>query len=200
MYAVEKQVLKEKIKDKKIISITGTEGLEKSIVTLNLANNLKNLSQKILIIDFDILNNNLEKILNVNKYSKKISNKLQKNNLINNKIKIKNLTIRINKKVDLISGINLIFDKNYKISSEKIKFILNELKKYYNVIIIDTSYECFFDYTKNILNNSDYILFISEGNLLEIKKEKNLLKIYTEEWKIKKEKIKIIKNNKKINN
>ena len=68
MYVVEKQVLKEKIKDKKIISITGTEGLEKSIVTLNLANNLKNLSQKILIIDFDILNNNLEKILNVNKY------------------------------------------------------------------------------------------------------------------------------------
>lgn len=178
----------------KVISIAGTGGVGKSIITLNLSNILKEKKQKILIIDFDILNNSLHTILGVNQYSQKIKNKLQKNDLIQNKINIKELVIKINKKVDLISGINLLFDSKYKISSEKIEFILEELKQYYDVIIIDTSSECFFDYTKNILNNSDNILFLLEANLLEIKKANNLLKIYIEEWNLKKEKINIIIN------
>lgn len=180
--------------DCKVISIAGTGGVGKSIITLNLSNILKEKNQKILILDFDILNNSLHTILGVNKYSQKIKNKLQKNDLIKNKIDIKELIIKINKKVDLISGINLLFDSKYKISSEKIEFILNELKQYYDVIIIDTSSECFFDYTKNILNNSDNILFLLESNLLEIKKANNLLRIYKEEWNLEKEKINIIIN------
>lgn len=184
---------KKEIKSK-VISITGTGGVGKSIITLNLSNILKEKNQKILILDFDILNNSLHTILGVNKYSQKIKNKLQKNDLIQNKINIKELIIKINKKVDLISGINLLFDSKYKISSEKIEFILQELKQYYDVIIVDTSSECFFDYTKNILHNSDNILFLLEANLLEIKKANNLLKIYTEEWNLKKEKINIIIN------
>ena len=190
------KVINKKIKKEntKVISIAGTGGIGKSIITLNLANILKENNQKILIIDFDILNKSLHTILGVNEYSKKIKNKLQKNNLINNKINIKELIIKINKKVDLISGINLIFDSKYKISSEKIKFIIEELKEYYDLIIIDTSSECFFDYTKNILKESDIILFLLEANLVEIKKEKNLLKIYNKNWKRNEEKIKLIIN------
>ena len=190
------KVINKKIKKEntKVISIAGTGGIGKSIITLNLANILKENNQKILIIDFDILNKSLHTILGVNEYSKKIKNKLQKNNLINNKINIKELIIKINKKVDLISGINLIFDSKYKISSEKIKFIIEELKEYYDLIIIDTSSECFLDYTKNILKESDIIVFLLEANLVEIKKAKNLLKIYNKNWKINEEKIKLIIN------
>ena len=190
------KVINKKIKKEntKVISIAGTGGIGKSIITLNLASILKENNQKILIIDFDILNKSLHTILGVNEYSKKIKNKLQKNNLINNKINIKELIIKINKKVDLISGINLIFDSKYKISSEKIKFIIEELKEYYDLIIIDTSSECFLDYTKNILKESDIILFLLEANLVEIKKAKNLLKIYNKNWKINEEKIKLIIN------
>lgn len=183
-----------KNENKKIISIVGTGGVGKSIVTLNLSNIFKEKSQKILILDFDILNNSLHTILGVNQYPQKIKNKLIKNDLIQSKLNVKDLIIKINKKVDLISGINLLFDSKYKISSEKIKFILEELKQYYDLIIIDTSSECFFDYTKNILNESDTILFLLEANLLEIKKANNLLKIYRKEWKIQKEKINIIIN------
>ena len=179
---------------KKIISIAGTGGVGKSVVTLNLANILKNEKQKILIIDFDVLNNSLHTILGVKKYSKKIQQKMEENELLKKKIDIRDLIININKNIDLISGINLIFDNKYKISSEKIKFILEELKEYYNVIIIDTSSECFFDYNKNILNNSDMVLFLLEANILEIKKAQNLLKIYKKQWKIKSEKINIIIN------
>lgn len=194
-YKLIKNNIKEKNSRKaKVISITGTGGVGKSIITLNLSNYFKSQKKKILIIDFDILNKSLHTILGVNEYSKKIKNKLQKNNLIQSKINVKDLIIKINKKVDLISGINLLFDSKYKISSEKIKFILEELKEYYDTIIIDTSSECFFDYTKNILNNSDNIIFILEANLVEIKKANNLLKIYTENWKVKKKKINIIIN------
>lgn len=181
-------------KNKKTITIAGTGGVGKSIITINLSNTLKNKNKKILIIDFDILNNSLHTILGVNKYPQKIKNKLQKNDLIQNKLNIKELIIKINKKVDLISGINLLFDSKYKISSEKVKFILEELKEYYDYIIIDTSSECFFDYTKNIINNSDNVLFLLEGNLIEIKKAKKLLEMYEENWNIKKEKINLIIN------
>lgn len=186
--------IKNEINNKKIISIVGTGGVGKSIVTLNLAKIFKEKQNKILIIDFDILNNSLHTILGVDKYPQKIKEKIQKNNLIQNKINIKELIIKINKKVDLISGINLIFDSKYKISNEKIKFVLEELKQYYDTIIIDTSSECFFDYTKNILKNSNNILFLLEANLVEIKKANNLLEIYTEEWNIQKEKINLIIN------
>lgn len=188
------KLIKKENENKKIISVVGTGGVGKSIITLNLANIIKEKQEKILIIDFDILNKSLHTILGVNQYSQKIKNKLEKNDLIQSKLNVKDLIIKINKKVDLISGINLLFDSKYKISSQKMQFILEELKQYYDVIIIDTSSECFFDYTKNILHHSDTILFLLEANLLEIKKAKNLLTIYHEEWKIKEEKINIIIN------
>ena len=71
------KVINKKIKKEntKVISIAGTGGIGKSIITLNLANILKENNQKILIIDFDILNKSLHTILGVNEYSKKIKNK-----------------------------------------------------------------------------------------------------------------------------
>ena len=182
------------IKNKKIISILGTGGVGKSIVTVNIANILKEDNNKILIIDFDILNNSLHTILGVNKYPEKIKNKIQNNSLINNKINIKELIIKINKNIDLISGINLLFDSKYKISSLKIQSILEELKDYYDYIIIDNSAECFFEYTKNIIINSDFNIYIFEPNLIEIKKAKRLLEIYNKEWNIEKNKFNLLIN------
>ena len=138
---------------------------------------------KILIIDFDIFNNSLHTILGIKKYPEKIKNKIKNNNLLD-EIKIEDLIIKINNKLDLISGINLLFDSKYKISSIKIKNILEKLKQIYEIIIIDTSSECFFDYTKEIIKNSNVNIFITEANLLEIKKAKNLLNIYINDWNI----------------
>ena len=183
-----------KIINKKIISILGTGGVGKSIITINIANLLKENNYKVLILDFDVLNNSLNTILGVDKYPEKIKNKILKNDLINNKINIKELILKINKNIDLISGINLIFDYKYKISSSKIKNILEELIEKYDYIIIDNSAECFFDYTKNIIINSDINIFLVEGNLTEIKKAKRMLEIYNNEWKIEKEKIELLIN------
>lgn len=181
------------LKEEKIISVTGTSGVGKSIFTINLANSLSNSKNKILIIDFDILNNSLHTILGIKKYSQKIRNKIKNNNLLK-EIKIEELIIKINLKIDLVSGINLLFDSKYKISSEKVKNILSKLKEKYEIIIIDTSSECFFDYTKEIIKNSNLNIFILEANLLEIKKAKNLLNIYINNWEIPQENINILFN------
>ena len=196
-----KQNKKQKIKEvkelnsqKEIICILGSGGVGKSIFTVNLAKSLIYSKKKILIIDFDILNNSLHTILGVKKYSEKISKKIKENNLIKDKIGIEELIIKINSKIDLVSGINLLFDSKYKISSEKVKNILSKLKEKYEIIIIDTSSECFFNYTKDIIKKSNINILIVEPNLLEIQKSKNILKIYKEEWNIDNNKINILFN------
>ena len=180
-----------------IICVIGTNEVERSIFTVSLANLLMD-KNKVLIIDFDILNNNLHEILGIKKYSQKIRNKIKNNNLLK-EIKIQELIFKINYKIDLISGMNLLFDSKYKISNKKIKNILLKLKEEYDVIIIETSSECFFDYTKEIINNSELNFFILDANLLEIEKAKKLLNMYIEKWKINKEKINIIFNTYNIN-
>ena len=196
-----KQNKKQKIKEvkelnsqKEIICILGSGGVGKSIFTVNLAKSLIYSKKKILIIDFDILNNSLHTILGVKKYSEKISKKIKENNLIKDKICLKELKIKINKRIDLISGINLLFDSKYKIDNIQFNNLFNDVKKFYDVIIIDTSSECFFDYTKEIIKNSNLNIFILEANLLEIKKAKNLLNIYINNWEIPQENINILFN------
>lgn len=196
-----KQNKKQKIKEvkelnsqKEIICILGSDGVGKSIFTVNLAKSLIYSKKKILIIDFDILNNSLHTILGVKKYSEKISKKIKENNLIKDKICLKELKIKINKRIDLISGINLLFDSKYKIDNIQFNNLFNDVKKFYDVIIIDTSSECFFNYTKDIIKKSNINIFIVEPNLLEIQKSKNILKIYKEEWNIDNNKINILFN------
>lgn len=196
-----KQNKKQKIKEvkelnsqKEIICILGSGGVGKSIFTVNLAKSLIYSKKKILIIDFDILNNSLHTILGVKKYSEKISKKIKENNLIKDKIGLKELKIKINKRIDLISGINLLFDSKYKINNIQFNNLFNDVKKFYDVMIIDTSSECFFNYTKDIIKKSNINIFIVEPNLLEIQKSKNILKIYKEEWNIDNNKINILFN------
>ena len=180
-----KKIKNEYSKKAQIISISGPSGVGKSIVAVNMAKSMAYKKQKILMIDFDILNNSLYTILGV----KKIPQKINEDNLI-----LEKFIVKINKKIDLISATNILFNTNEKIDYIKIEKILNELKQKYNIIIIDTSSECFFDFTKTIIKISDKSIFVTETNILEIKKAKELLNIYINEWKINKEKFNILFN------
>ena len=176
-----KFIYKNKIKlennKNKIISIVGTNGIGKSIFSSISAKLIIN--KKILLIDFDIFNQSINSIFNVKKTNKNNSN---------------NLILRANKNIDLLCAVDFLFDEKFKVEKNRIKKLLEEYLNKYDLIIIDTTSECFFDYTKEILEKSDLIIFLAGGNLTELKKSKNLLDIYINKWKINKEKINIIFN------
>lgn len=182
----QKQIKEENKKmENKIISIIGSSGVGKSIFTSNLSLAFKN--EKILIIDFDILNKSIKTIFGVKQKVAEEKEIWGNNNL-------DNLIIKLSKNVDLISGIDVMFKDGDKQKKEKIITILENLKNKYEVIVLDTSSECFLDYTKEIVKYSDFSIFLVEANLIELKKAKRLLDIYVNEWRINKEKINIIFN------
>ena len=176
----------------KIISILGPNGIGKSVFSILLAQSME--EKKSIIIDFDVLNNSLHTLLGIKNYDEKIKKGISNNDLIYHVQDINKYIIKTNKQIDILSGMNLIFDSKYKLSYKKLKQIVEKLKEEYNYIIFDTSSECFLDYTKEIINISDETIFISGANLLEIKKSQKLLDIYTKDWEINRRKFNIVFN------
>lgn len=179
----------EETKDGEIITILGSNGIGKSIFSITYASNIQD--KKILIIDFDIINNNMHNLLGVEQYSKKIR---KNKNIDKERINISDFIINTKLGIDLISGLNLIFNYQKQPSPNKIRNLINNIRESYDLIIIDTSSECFLEYTKELIKISNQSIFISGANTLEIKKSQKLLEIYDKEWEIPKEKIKIIFN------
>lgn len=163
----------------KIISVVGIPGVGKSIFISLFSKNVKN--KKILIIDFDIYNKSLDLIFGYN-------TKNQKEKSI----------IKVNNNIELLSKIEIFFKENY-IEKNKIRNILNSFSKKYDLIIIDNTSEYSCEYTKEILKNSDSIIFLSDANLIELNKTKKLLEKYINKWKIEKEKFNVVFNKININ-
>ena len=156
IFDVEK-VLKNKTK---IISIIGPSGSGKTVFTSVLAKTISD-DKKVLVLDFDLLNNDVNLILNKNK------------------------------KINIILGQDIMFKNDEFI---KIEDIIEEYKNDYDVILINTSSECYFKINRRLIILSDISLFITGTDLLEIKKSKTLLNIYVKEWGIEPQKINIIFN------
>ena len=154
-----------KINENKIIAISGNYNSGKSILTSLFAMTYKLQGFNVLIIDFDIFNKSQEKLFGVYKN-------------INNSI------IKISSNLSIFTNLDLIFNSNNKITSDKVNNLINDLKKDYEIILIDTSSEINLKFTKSILKNVDKIIFLTEGNLLELKKSKSLLEIYINDWEI----------------
>ena len=175
-----------------VVCILGPKKKKKSVFSILLAQTMEN--KKCVIIDFDILNQSLHTMLGVKKYKEKIKKGISKNDLINHNQDFEKYIIKTKMNIDLLSGMNLILDAKYKLSSKKIVNIIKKLKEKYDVIIFDTSPENFMDYTKELIFLSNKIIFISGANLLEVKKSEKLLEIYTKEWGVSKNKINIVFN------
>ena len=177
---------------KEVISILGPNGIGKSVFSILFAKTME--SKKSIIIDFDILNNSLHTIMGVKNYDAKIKRKIKSNDLITNKNILDKSILHTNLKIDLLPAMNIILDPNYKLSNMKMRNIIEELKNIYDLIIIDTSSDTFFDYTREMINCSNKAIFISGANILEVRKSERLLDIYNKDWNIENEKINIVFN------
>lgn len=163
----------------KKISVVGIPGVGKSIFISLFSKNIKH--KKILIIDFDIYNKSLDLIFGYN-----------------TKVQQEKAIIKINNNIDLLSKIEIFFKESY-IEKNKIKNILDSFSKKYDLIIIDNTSEYSCEHTKEILKNSDSIIFLSDANLIELNKTKKLLEKYINKWKIEKERINVVFNKININ-
>lgn len=169
----------------KVICIIGSTGVGKSIISINLSKINIYSKNKILIMDFDIINNSISTILGVKTYQLK-----DENNYLNNLIKI-------NKKIDLLAYKNNNENRekeNTYINFIEISNIIKKMKEIYNYIIIDTNSSKLIELTNKLLNISDLNLFISDTNLLEINKSIKLLSKYINKLNINKNKINILFN------
>lgn len=178
-------ILQEKLQEElskssaKLIGISGNAGIGKSTFSTVLAKNVEN--KKVLLIDFDLEENNIRTIL-------KIRKKPNESNDIKEKI------LNISKNLDVLCHLDSFFKTQEPISFFQIQEMINEIKNNYDLIIIDTSSRLEKDYTRKVFYNCDEILFLIEPNILGIKKAKSMLEIIEEDWNISNSKIKIIVN------
>ena len=159
----------------KIIAITGNSGVGKSTISCIICKNSYKSKKKTLIIDFDIYNKSIPVLYNV--FSKYIDYENIKNNIIN-----------VSKYEDLLYVEQEFFD-----NFELIELIKN-LKNEYNQILIDTSSNVKSKFYKEILEISDYIVFVVVPTLCDLKKAINMFEILKMDFKIPIEKIKLIIN------
>ena len=173
--------LKDKNKKCKIIGITGCRGIGKTTFTIIFSEILKK-NNKILIVDFDLINSNIKNIYKKNNYSENIKKLNIENDIKNNIIKLKN-------NISILTGLDLLYCSN-KLDIKNIFLELKKLKSEFDYILIDTYSELLFKENKIILNECDSILFLTGLNSLEIQKSKKNINIMNKKWDI---------NNKKIN-
>ena len=164
------KIFKLKNNKKYIFSFCGNDSMEKSIFILFFSLILKN--KKILNIDLDFLNSNINTLFGVEKFPNK------------NNLKIENNIIKINNNIDYLSGLEEILKNNY----ENIILKINNLKNNYDYIFINLSSITNLKLTKKILEISDYNICVFNNKENDIIFNNNLLKIYNEEWGINKEK------------
>jgi len=153
--------------------------------------------KKILIIDFDLINNNLHSVFGVKQISKEMKEKIKDHEFLNEfrlkESNIKKLKVRIDRNIDLISKTKIIFDKKYIVKEERIRIMLEELTKNYDLILIDTSSDTKYRELVKILTAlSNKVICLIEGNIISIRKTMNLLKEFEEQ----RSKIKLVYNKK----
>lgn len=202
------KIKKQKIDNNcKTIVVSGIAGVGKSIFTVNLAKELEKQKKNVIIIDFDFINNSIQTLLGIKNKKEKLKNNFNKkeniqkinlekfyfNNEINYNLEknIESYIIKISSKIKLISNINNLFNEK---EFDELKFlkILKKIKSQNNYIIIDTNNNL--QYLKTCLQEIDKIIFITEPNILQIKKSKIILEKYNNENLIENEKIYILFN------
>lgn len=153
----------------------------KSTFSAFLAKNVEDKNVKIVLVDFNLEDSQIRTLLKLRKQPQYIDN-------------IKDLVVNVAKNFDVLCHLDSVFPNKNEMNYWKIQEIINQLKEEYNLIIVDTSSKLENEYTKRIFYNSDEVIFLVEPNILGVKKSKNMLEVFENDWKIANSKIKIVLN------
>lgn len=176
------EIKNEKKSRGKVISLSGVHGCGKSITSIILAKYLSK-KNRVILIDFDILNNSINTILGISK-SPEISdiNELQKG------------IVKYEENFYILTAIDK-FIKNFdKTNYYWVVDIFENLKHEFDYIIVDTEADTKTNKNSNIYANSNEIIYLIEPNLSEVKKSNLYLEKILKDFEIEASKINIIFN------
>lgn len=163
----------------KTLGIIGNGGVGKSSFCYFISNFFKT-KYKILLIDFDLKNNDISTIFNLKKEY------IEKENIF-----IKDLIKKIDDNLDVIFNINFLINyKKYNI--EKILYEINLIKNDYDFIFIDTNSNIFLEENKEIYKNCDKLILLTESGKIAENRSQKIEKTIINNFKINKEKINVI--------
>lgn len=190
-----------------VIVVTGTSGAGKSTVAVNFSRMLsKKTRAKVLLIDLDTLNGNIDEILDIHRVPQNVKIVLDENKkcglnyaveLINkNRFDTNILDELVIKSgnLDVLTGNTSLHYCQNVLNKDHYAKILEAAKEKYDFIIIDTSSNIFLDSLKWAVQIASKILFVTEANYLSMKKSTQLLSVIVTNWNVWKEKIKIVVN------
>ncbi len=209
-YLIKKETLI-KVQKQEVISIFGTAGAGKSTVVANLVKYFsKKTKSKILLIDLDTLNGNLEEIIEVSKVPENVEILIDEDKKCGiNYVADLVLKNRFDANVldelvincgtfDLLTGNTSLHYCQHVLNENCYYKLLETSKEKYDFIFIDTSSNIFLDSTKWALQEANRVLFVTEDSNVCLRKTTQLLDVIFNIWNIWKNKVQIVLN--KTNN
>lgn len=206
------QILVTHIQKQEVITVFGTAGSGKSTIIAELTKIFsKKTNAKILLIDLDTLQGNLDEILGVSKIPENVEILLDEDkkcgiNYVADLVLKNRFDINVLDELvihcgtfDFLSGNTSLHYCQNVLNEHCYEKLLSVAKEKYDFILIDSSSNIFLDSTKWALQNSSKVLFVTEASNICLKKTLQLLYVVLNLWKIWKEKIKIVLNQTNIN-
>ena len=195
------------VQKQEVIGIFGTSGSGKSTISANLVKSFaKKTKAKILLIDFDTLNGNLNEILDVNKIPENVELIMDedkkcglnyaadlsiKNRLDTNVLD--EIVINCNG-FDFLSGNTSLHYCQNVLNEDFYDYLIKCAKEKYDFIFLDISSNIYLDSTKWALKECTNLLFVTENTGICLKKTIQLLDVAFNTWNVYKGKVKLVLN------
>jgi len=196
--------------NQQIITVAGTEGAGKSTVLVNLALMLvERAFAKVLIIDLDTINGNINEFLGVSTTPTSFSYFLpdDKNSSLNYLIDfidkkafdsdiLEKSLIKLKKyeNLSVLTGNTSLFVCKNILSYEYYSKILDKAKQLYDFIFIDTSSNIFLDSTQFALTEANKVLFVTEANNVALNRTQRVFNEVYKVWGIDENKLELVFN------
>ena len=205
-----KRIYVPKIQRQQIITFVGIGSVGKSTIASYFSKVLvKRTKAKVLLIDFDIVNAGLNRIVGVAKGPQNPGYILSedKNSSLNymvDAIDKKNFSTNIFEKyvvksgivpgLDILTGNRSLYVCKNILSSEYYSIILEHAKALYDYIVIDTSGNIFLDSMQFSLLNSTKVFVVTEGNYIALERCCKLLTDFFNVWGVLDNKVNVVIN------
>ena len=195
------------IQKQEVISIFGTNGSGKSSIMVELVKRLASKTKaKILLIDMDTLNGNLNELMQISRIPSNVeiiidddkkcglnyAVELFKKNRLDANV-LDELVFKCNG-FDFLSGNTSMHYCQNVLNEEFYNYLLKTAKERYDFIFLDLSSNLFLDSTKWVLKQSSNVIFVTENTNICLKKTVQILNVVFDVWRVYKGKFNLILN------